>query len=141
MQLQELADRAEIIDLVTAYTRAVDRRRWDDLDHVFTADAVLDYTSPGGPADALEVVKPWLEGGLAGFDRYQHVIGQVAITFEGPDHARATAYFTNPMVARRPDGSEALFEVGGYYHHRLVRTADGWRSEHLVDEMVWSRGF
>lgn len=141
MQLQELADRQEIVDLVTAYTRAVDTRHWDDLDRVFTPDAVLDYTSPGGPAGGLVTLKPWLEQGLAGFDRYQHVIGQVAIAFDGPDRARATAYFTNPMVARRPDGSEALYEVGGYYHHRLVRTGDGWRSAHLVDELVWSRGF
>jgi hypothetical protein len=57
------------------------------------------------------------------------------------DTARATAYFTNPMVAPNPDGTENLVEVGGYYHHDLVRTADGWRSRRMVDETVWMRGF
>ncbi len=140
MDLHELSDRAEILDLVTAYTRAVDTRRWDDLDAVFTADAVLDYSSVGGPVDSLAVAKPWIEQGLRGFARYQHTIGQVAVDLDG-DTARATAYLTNPMVAKAPDGAETLWEVGGYYHHDLVRTPDGWRSRRMVDDIIWTRGF
>ena len=147
MDLQELSDRMEIRDLVTAYTRAVDTRDWDALDEVFTSDAVLDYSSVGGPVDSLDVVKPWIEQGLRGFDRYQHVIGQIAIELPAPeqaqvgDTARATAYLVNPMVAKAPDGTETLWEVGGYYHHDLVRTPDGWRSRRMVDEIIWQRGF
>jgi ketosteroid isomerase-like protein len=140
MDLHELSDRMEIRDLITAYTRAVDTRDWDALDAVFTEDAVLDYSAVGGPADSLAVAKPWVEQGLRGFDRYQHVIGQVAIELHG-DTARATAYLTNPMVAKAPDGTETLWEVGGYYHHDLVRTPDGWRSRRMVDDIVWTRGF
>lgn len=140
MELQELADRQEIVDVITRYTRAIDTRSWDDLDHVFTDDAILDYSAVGGPADRLEVAKPWVAQGLGGFLRYQHIIGQVAIELDG-DNARATAYFTNPMVAPTPDGGESLVEVGGYYHHELVRTSDGWRSRRMVDDNVWMRGF
>ncbi len=140
MELRELSDREEIRDLVTAYTRAVDTRSWDDLDAVFTEDAVLDYSSVGGPVDTLAAVTPWVEQGLRGFARYQHVIGQVAIALDG-DAATATAYLTNPMVAVAPDGTETLWEVGGYYHHDLVRTPHGWRSRRMVDEIVWQRGF
>jgi len=140
MDLQELADRQEIVDVITRYTRAIDTRSWDDLDAVFTDDAILDYSAVGGPADRLAVAKPWVEQGLSGFLRYQHVIGQVSIELDG-DSARATAYFTNPMVAQNPDGTENLVEVGGYYHHELVRTPDGWRSRRMVDETVWMRGF
>ncbi|MEO5652020.1 MAG: nuclear transport factor 2 family protein [Marmoricola sp.] len=140
MDVHELSDRMEIRDLVTAYTRAVDTRCWDDLDVLFTHDAVLDYSSVGGPVDSLAVVKPWVEQGLRGFDRYQHTIGQVAIALDG-DTARATAYLTNPMVAKAPDGTETLWEVGGYYHHDLVRTPDGWRSRRMVDDIIWTRGF
>ena len=141
MELQELVDRQQITDLVTRYTVAVDTRSWGDLYDVFTTDAVLDYTPTGGPKDRPEVVIPWIEQGLAGFDRFQHVIGQVAIDFDGPDEARVTAYFTNPMVSVGPDGTEKLWEVGGYYRHVVVRTADGWRSRSIVDELVWHRGY
>ena len=140
MELQELADRQEIVDVITRYTRAIDTRSWDDLDAVFTAVAVLDYSSVGGPVDALAVAKPWVARGLGGFLRYQHVIGQVAIDLDG-DTARATAYFTNPMVAPGADGKETLLEVGGYYHHEMVRTPVGWRSRRMVDDNVWMRGF
>ena len=139
MDLQELSDRQEITDLITRYTRAVDTRSFGDLSHVFTDDAVLDYSSVGGPKDTLDVVVPWIEKGLAGFDRFQHLLGQVSIVLEG-DTATATAYFTNPMVSINPDGEESLWEVGGYYHHDLVRTPLGWRSRGIVDDLVWTRG-
>jgi hypothetical protein len=50
------------------------------------------------------------------------------------------AYFHNPMVLAQPDDGELLVEVGGIYHHELVRTPDGWRSRRLVEELVWKRG-
>ncbi|MGH3413456.1 MAG: nuclear transport factor 2 family protein [Marmoricola sp.] len=137
MDVQELADRQEIVDLLTRYTRAVDTGRWDGIDEVFTEDAVLDYTSSGGPATTRDEAKAFIRN-LEGFDRWQHLIGQVAIDLHG-DRARATAYFTNPMVSVAPDGTERLWEVGGYYHHELVRTPQGWRSVRMVDELVWSR--
>ena len=137
MHLQELSDRQEITDLVTAYTRAVDTATCDDLDAVFTDDAVLDYSSAGGPVTSLAEAKPFIQN-LLGFDRWQHLIGQVAIQLDG-DTARATAYFFNPMVSKGPDGTERLWEVGGYYHHDLVRTPDGWRSARMVDDLIWTR--
>ena len=140
MDLQELSDRQEIVDVITRYTRAVDTRSWDDLATVFTDDAVLDYSPVGGPVGPPAEVVPWLAHALAGFDRHQHLIGQVSIALGG-DTARATAYFTNPMVALAPDGTETLWEVGGYYHHDLVRTPDGWRSRGIRDDVVWTRGF
>ncbi|WP_110206909.1 nuclear transport factor 2 family protein [Nocardioides daejeonensis] len=144
MDLSEIGDRLEVTDVITRYTRAIDTRSFADLPgDVFTPDAVLDYSSVGGPIGPPDEVVPWVERGLSGFARYQHIIGQVSIAFAGPERAeaRVTAYFTNPMVATAPDGTENLVEVGGYYHHTMVRTVDGWRSRHLIDENVWMRGF
>lgn len=141
MDLQELSDRQEITDLLTRYTRAVDTSSFDDLDQVFTPDAVLDYTASGGPAGPPNEVVAWIRKGLAGFQRTQHILGQVSITFTDADDARVTAYFTNPMVVINPDGNEGLWEVGGYYHHDVVRTPEGWRSAKIVDDIQWTRGF
>ncbi|HET9500098.1 MAG TPA: nuclear transport factor 2 family protein [Marmoricola sp.] len=136
-RLRDLADRQEITDLITRYTRAIDTADWDGIDDVFTPDAVLDYRPSGGPRTTRDEAKAFIRN-LAGFDRWQHLIGQVAIELRG-DEASATAYFTNPMVARAPDGTETLWEVGGYYHHQLRRTAQGWRSVEMVDDLVWTR--
>lgn len=139
MDLQEISDRMEIREVITRYTRAIDTRSFDDLDHVFADGAILDYSSVDGPVAGLDVARPWVIEGLSLFTRYQHTIGQVAIDFDGPDKARATAYFVNPLVMTGEDGKEILWEVGGYYHHDLVRTASGWRSVRMVDENIYSR--
>ncbi len=138
MDLQELSDRQEITDLMTRYTLALDTRSFTDLREVFTADAVLDYASAGGPTGDSEVAVPWLERGLSAFDRSQHVIGQIAVDLS-ENAAQALAYFTSQRVRVNPDGTERLIEVGGYYHLDLVRTPDGWRSRGFVEDRVWSR--
>lgn len=139
MELQEISDRMEIRELITRYTRAIDTRSFDDLDSVFAEGAILDYSSVDGPVDTLDVARPWVIDGLSLFTRYQHTIGQVAIDFDGADSARATAYFINPLVMTDPEGKEILWEVGGYYHHDVVRTPEGWRSARMVDENIYSR--
>ncbi|HEX7738299.1 MAG TPA: nuclear transport factor 2 family protein [Marmoricola sp.] len=139
MELQELSDRYEIQALMTAYTRAVDTSTWDDLDAVFADDAVLDYSATGGPVGPLSEAKPFIRN-LEGFSRWQHMLGQMSIELNG-DSASATTYMYNPMISARPDGTEQIWEVGGYYHVEAVRTGAGWRLTKLVDDIVWTRGF
>ncbi len=145
MDLREISDRLEIQDVLTRYTRAIDTGEWDALDSVFTADARIDYTQTGGIANRYPVVKAWLADHLPMFPRRLHVLGQAEIKVEiktdgGADEAAVAAYFSNPMVLPQDDGTELLWEFGGIYHHRMVRTADGWRSRELLEELVWKRG-
>ncbi len=65
--LQELSDRLEIQDLITAYSYAVDFRRFDDLDDIFSTDGELDLTATGGIAGPLPEVKTWLGTVLPNF--------------------------------------------------------------------------
>jgi len=136
---QEISDRLEIGDLLTRYTRAIDLGAWDELDTVFTADAHIDYSATGGESGSFPQVKRWLADTLPMFARRQHLLGQVEVRLRS-DEATATAYFLNPLVLARPDGTEQVWEFGGYYHHRLVRTGGGWRSRELVEELAWKRG-
>lgn len=140
MELQELSDRQEIAEVLVAYTRAVDTGDWDRLDRVFTSDATIDYTASGGIAAAYPEVKSWLAEVLpAFFPARMHTLGQLDVRLEG-DEAAVTAYFHNPMpVGGGDDGEQRLVEFGGYYHHRMLRTPDGWRSNRLVEEIVWKR--
>jgi hypothetical protein len=139
LDLQQMSDRIEIDDLLTRYTRAVDTGEWDRLDQVFTNDARIDYTATGGIAGTYPEIKAWLPTVLKLFPRRQHILMQREVTIDG-DSARVVAYFLNPMVIALPDTTEQLWEFGGLYHHSLVRTADGWRSLELVEELIWKRG-
>jgi hypothetical protein len=139
LELSEISDRIEIAELLTRYTRALDTGHWDQLDDVFTLDARIDYTATGGIAGPFPEVKVWLARMLPLFSRRQHVIAQIEIIVDG-DSATVVAYFVNPMVITPTNGPEQLWEFGGFYHHKLVRTALGWRSRELVEELVWKRG-
>ncbi|MEE1565131.1 MAG: nuclear transport factor 2 family protein, partial [Acidimicrobiales bacterium] len=61
-----------------------------------------------------------------------HLVANVEVRIDG-DTATVSAMFNNPM--RLPDG-DAWF-TGGWYHHDLVRTGDGWRSRNLREETAW----
>mgnify|MGYP006081902547 FL=1 len=132
MDLQALADRIAIGDLLTRYATAVDRRDWDGYRSVFTADAVIDYTSAGGIAGNLEEVVEFLSTTLELFEMTQHLISNVDMAVDG-NSATVTAMFNNPM---RLPGGETWF-TGGWYHHDLVRTDEGWRSRRLSEESAW----
>ncbi|SFJ23065.1 SnoaL-like domain-containing protein [Nocardioides psychrotolerans] len=141
-----LSDRAEISDVLTRYTRAIDTGAWDVLDTVFTPDAQIDYTESGGIAASYPEIKPWLAEMLpAFFPKRMHTLGQLDIAVQpgdadGADTATCSAYFHNPMPMDDGKGGEKIVELGGIYHHTLVRTVDGWRSRHLHEQVVWKRG-
>jgi hypothetical protein len=137
VDLQELSDRAEINEVLIRYTRAIDTGDFDKLDTVFTPDAEIDYTQSGGIAAGYAEVKPWLAEMLpAFFPKRMHMLGQVDIALDG-DSATASAYFHNPMPMADGQGGEKIVEIGGLYHHTMVRTPDGWRSSKLHEEVVW----
>jgi SnoaL-like protein len=142
VDLQQISDRLEIQDVLTRYTRAVDEGEWDKLDTVFTPDARIDYTESGGIAGSFPEAKKWLAETLpAFFSATLHTVGQVSIEYDGSgDEADVIAYFDNPMLMRAGEGETKVVEVGGKYHHRMVRTPEGWRSKRLHEELVWKRG-
>ena len=140
MDLQQISDRIEIQDVLVRYTRAIDTGDWDKLDTVFTPDAEIDYTESGGIVDTFPTVKPWLAEMLPlFFPKRMHTLGQFDITIDG-DSALCSAYFHNPMPMSDGQGGEKIVELGGIYHHTMVRTPDGWRSRKLYEEVVWKQG-
>ncbi len=138
MDLGTVADRIAIDDLLTSYTVAIDTHDWDRLDTVFTPDAHIDYSASGGHVGAFPEVKAWLSETLPMFTGMQHYVTQKDVRLDG-DAATVRAYFLNPLVIEREDGTRWQMDIGGIYAHTLVRTADGWRSTRLVEEMVWNR--
>ncbi len=137
--LQALADRLEIEDVLTRYAWAIDKKQFDELDGVFTPDAQLDYTSSGGEAGAYPDVKAWLAKVLPHFPAYQHLVTNKDITIDG-DGATSRSEFYNPMVMAQRDGSTSIFFVGGEYHDDLVRTPNGWRITNRVEKSIWTDG-
>lgn len=128
-----MTDQLDIEALLYRYARAVDTKDWDTYRSVFTEDAQIDYTSAGAIAGTRDEVITWLAAGFATIPWSMHYITNIETTIDD-DTATVRAMFYNPM--QLPGMSEPS-ACGGYYHHELVRTPDGWRSRSLREDNVW----
>ncbi|MCW2558997.1 MAG: hypothetical protein JWP55_2961 [Mycobacterium sp.] len=139
LSLEEISDRLEIQQLLVAYSTAIDTRRFDDLDQVFTPGAYIDYRAMGGIDGQFPDVKKWLSEILPNFPAYSHLIGNfdVRVTRDATgDTAKSRILCFNPMVLG--DDGQVLF-CGLWYDDEFVRTADGWRMTRRVETKCFDR--
>jgi hypothetical protein len=129
LSLAEISDRMEIQQLLVDYSTAIDNRRFDDLDRVFTSDAYIDYTELGGIAGTYPDVKAWLAEVLPNFPAYFHMLGNFDIRIDGDTASSRTILF-NPM--KLGDDDQVMF-CGLWYDDEFIRTADGWRMTRRVE--------
>lgn len=127
-------DRLEIPALLYRYARAVDTKDWLLYRSVFTDDARIDYTSAGAIAGGRDEVADWLAAAFDAIPMSMHYITNIEILAGGTDTATVRSMFYNPMQLA---GMTGLTCCGGYYHHELVRTGDGWKSRNLREENLW----
>ena len=133
MSIEEISDRLEIQDLLTAYSHAIDTRDWDALDDVFTPDARVDYSAMGGSDGDLATTKQFLADAMVMFAGFQHMVATSKVTIDG-DTAEGRTICHNPMVIDKGDGETHVFFCGLWYRDSFVRTDAGWRIKERVEE-------
>jgi hypothetical protein len=133
MDLQAVADKLEIHEQLARYARGVDTHDWELWKSVFTDDAVVDYSQSGILCAPRDEVAAFLAEAFTAIPWATHHITNVEIDLDG-DRAAVRAMFFNPMQIPGVEGSSS---TGGYYHHSFVRTPEGWKSQHLVEEPKW----
>ena len=133
ISIQEISDREQIRDLLILYCTAVDAKNYDLLDTCFTKDAKIDMSKMNGPVGGYPEFRAWLESSLNYLDSMQHSVSNFAIEIEG-DMARGRTMFANINVMKKPDGSNLIFRVGGYYNDEFVRTSEGWKFSYRAEE-------
>jgi hypothetical protein len=140
LSLEEISDRLEIQQLLVAYSTAIDTRRFDDLDQVFTQDAYIDYRAMGGVDGRFPEVKAWLAEILPNFPAYSHLLGnfdvQVSRSSDGDTATSRTLCF-NPMVLGG-EKQQVMF-CGLWYLDEFVRTPEGWRMTRRVEEKCFDK--
>jgi hypothetical protein len=136
LSLQEISDRLEIQQLLVAYSTAIDTRRFDDLDHVFTLDAYIDYRAMGGIDGSFPEVKAWLADVLPNFPAYSHLLGNFDVRVDGDSASSRTLCF-NPMVLGG-EKKQVMF-CGLWYLDEFVRTPGGWRMTRRVEEKCFDK--
>ena len=127
-------DQLAITALLNRYARAVDTKDWELYRSLFTDDAVIDYSSAGAIVGSRDEVVDWFGKNFSAIPWTMHYITNVEILDSSGDAATVRAMFYNPMLL---PGMTEMSACGGYYHHDVVRTGDGWRSRSLREENLW----
>ena len=116
--LQDLLDRQALVDLVAAYSRAVDRREFDILEQLYHPDATHDHGPmfQGKRDDFIAWMKQMPENMIT-----QHVVGNALYVIDG-DTAEGEIYTINCHII----GGERDYIAGGRYLDRYVRENGRW---------------
>ncbi|QRY49255.1 nuclear transport factor 2 family protein [Mycolicibacterium septicum] len=129
-----MSEHSEISALLYRYARAVDSKDWELYRSVFTEEAHIDYSSAGAVVGTRDEVVDWFAANFGVMPWTMHYITNIEILETDGDTASVRAMFYNPMQL---PGMAEISACGGYYHHELVRTPDGWRSRSLREENLW----
>lgn len=135
MTIQEISDRLEIMELLTDYCTAIDKKDIEALDRIFSKDAKIDYSEAGGPIADLPTIKKFLKENLGDLPR-QHMLTNFKVTING-DTAQVRSLCFNPLELP----NKGVLEVaiwGIWYNDNLIRTAQGWRILEKVTEPCYN---
>jgi 3-phenylpropionate/cinnamic acid dioxygenase small subunit len=140
LDLQQISDRIEIDELLARYARALDYRRFDELDGIFTADATFDAGGLGAPTGPA-AIRQMIEGTIGHLDATQHLVGKSIMEFaEDGDSAEVTTYLISQHIRESTDGPVKHYFLGGEYADRVVRTPQGWRIAYRRLDRMWKQG-
>ena len=124
LNLEEISDRLEIQQLLAEYATAIDAGRFDDLDDLFTDDAVIDLSATGGVSGPFGEVKAWLIETLGKLGPYGHLVSNSDLRLAG-DTATARTLCLNPLVLDVK--TNAVYLMCFWYDDEFAKAADGWR--------------
>ncbi|MDQ1423919.1 MAG: hypothetical protein QOD72_1417 [Acidimicrobiaceae bacterium] len=139
-RIRQLEDRALISERVIKYGLAVDRRDWKMFADCFTDPVHADYSENGVPVadfvrdDLVNMVRD----AISGYTATQHISPNHTIEFDENDLDRAICH--SYMYAQHHlerDHHNEFFLLRGSYTNHMLRTADGWRIERLIQHVSW----
>jgi len=128
-------DRSEIIQTIDLYGFAIDARRWDLFDEIFTSDVEAHYSS-GGHWKSLVEWKTDFEAAHQPFYHTQHAMLSHLVAVDG-NEAKALTYVSWRLVLRNTDGDD-LREGTAWYDDDLIRTDRGWRIRRRNCQVCWA---
>jgi hypothetical protein len=130
-------DNAAITNIINLYPIAVDCRRFELFDHIFTTDVRADFGGPAQWSDRASLTRDFAIIHNP-FDHTQHFTSNHVVVVNG-ELATCTSYFRARLV-RKVSESVNFYEASGWYDDRLVRTKAGWRINARTARTIWADG-
>jgi len=142
-RLRRLEDRMAISEVVVKYGLGVDRRDWALFADCFTDPVDTDYSGLGSPAKEWErdAFVENIRVHLSGFTATQHISPNHLVAFDeqDPDRAICTSYmYAQHYLEGSPNGD--FYLARGSYDNHMLRSAEGWRIQRIVQHVFWQEG-
>jgi hypothetical protein len=142
-RIHQLEDRTQISEQVIKYAMGVDRRDWAMFAGCFTDPVHADFSAGGVPAEtvARDELVARISFALNGFTATQHISPNHVIEFDDNDPDRAVCYsymFAQHLI--KGSGNGEYYLLRGSYTNHMLRTADGWRIERIIQHRSWEYG-
>ena len=122
--------RIAIEELFNRYAEALDRKRWGDLEAVFSEEVEAFWpggSSVAGRADLINFIRGFLDDPAV---RTHHQLGNFRLRLEGD--RGDTSVYSRSVHQRGDDYDESL----GLFVATVVRTSSGWRFERFEQELL-----
>ena len=139
-RLQQLMDEKEIVDVMIAYTTALDTRDWEKLAACMAPDGEADFGNLAGVGvlDSPQALVDLCRNSLQDLRATQHLQGNFVVAVDG-DTAEASCYLqANHFQEGLPGGD--TFVVWAKYRDRFVRTGEGWKIKHRNLDTIAASG-
>lgn len=119
-------ERAAIRDLLHRFSRAVDRKRWSDIEAISFPDARFDYGAFQG--DAAQLIN-WMQERHVHIERSAHLVGSTLVEFAGDRALCETYVMASQRIANPafPSGHMDVLATGRYID--VFRKDGAWRLE------------
>ena len=138
LSVQQLSDRIEIQDLMTAYCRCIDTQDWDRYPSLFTENARVDYTGTGGSSGSVQEILKWISETFSMVSACQHMVSNFEVEL-GDDTASVRCLLHNPMIFG--EGEDANTHFFGVWYVLVLERHDGrWLIKDMQQELGYSAG-
>ncbi|MFL2986554.1 MAG: nuclear transport factor 2 family protein [Candidatus Poriferisodalaceae bacterium] len=120
----ELSDRQEIVDLLSAYCRAIDDNRPDGVVSLFSEDCYLDYGGQLPIVQGHAAARKFFAIGTGRlYAKSAHFVSNIEVSFPDKDQAVASSYVNawHEFQNHQPDAW-----IFGRYDDELSRSDTGW---------------
>jgi hypothetical protein len=120
-----------VIETISRYAFALDRRDWNAFDTIFADEVLVElpHVPSGSTVSRAEFVQMAVDT-VGGFDATHHPITNHVVTISG-DAAECECYAAAWHTLPTERGVTDYCLVRGFYLWGLQRTADGWRIDRM----------
>lgn len=137
MNIQEIADRIALKDLVDTFSNLADTKEIDEQVQLFTEDAeVISYQGEKQTSHRKELAERF-KAFLDQFTSVYHINGQQTVNIDG-DKATGIAYAQVVLVSEK-DGKKTMRTQGVRYNDEYERKNGKWLISRRISHFEWSK--